>query len=72
MTLRDRNDNPPQFNPDRYVARIPGDTPIGTTVVRLIAYDPDTNTGDGLTYYISGGNPDGKISVLTISLSELF
>ncbi len=60
MTLIDRNDNAPRFEPDRYATRIPEDAPTGTTLVRLIATDPDTGNDDGLTYYITRGNPGSK------------
>uniref|UniRef100_A0A8D0GHX8 FAT atypical cadherin 2 n=1 Tax=Sphenodon punctatus TaxID=8508 RepID=A0A8D0GHX8_SPHPU len=50
VTLEDVNDNSPCCNPALNKVKAPEDLPIGTTLLFLEAFDPDTGSGGEVTY----------------------
>ena len=52
ITLVDANDFDPVFDPTLYSASVPEDTPIGTSVVALLATDADSGSNADLRYNI--------------------
>uniref|UniRef100_A0A8C4NG34 FAT atypical cadherin 1 n=1 Tax=Eptatretus burgeri TaxID=7764 RepID=A0A8C4NG34_EPTBU len=63
IEVGDVNDNAPQPTEAVYFASVPENSPEGVSVVQVQAFDPDTETSDGLIYDISSGNPQGFFSV---------
>lgn len=48
--IRDANDNSPTFDSAVYTARVFEDVPVGTSVLRVSAYDPDDGDNAVVTY----------------------
>ena len=53
----------PEFGQDSYAFEVAEDAAVGDAVGTVSAIDPDT--GDTVTYAITGGNNDGKFSINT-------
>lgn len=62
VTLSDANDNAPVFEHDQYTLQIPENTPPGSVVFTLQAYDADTGIFGQITYSLKGFGSD-KITV---------
>ncbi len=63
VSVEDINDNEPFFDPESYPVFVSENTQIGTTVVRVMAFDIDAGTNAELTYSIftqSPGDIPGK------------
>lgn len=73
----DENDNDPELVRDRFEMTIPENVPIGTTLITLLASDPDLDENGTLTYRIISGDTDCElhstehniINSLSLSLS---
>ncbi|XP_078387064.1 cadherin-23 [Cetorhinus maximus] len=65
LTVRvlDVNDEIPTFHPAVYNISLSEDVPRDHRVVRLNCTDADTGLNAELSYFITGGNDDGKFSV---------
>ncbi|XP_072347533.1 cadherin-23 isoform X6 [Scyliorhinus torazame] len=65
LTVRvlDINDEVPTFHPTIYDISLSEDVPRDHEVVRLNCTDADTGLNAELSYFITGGNDDGKFSV---------
>ncbi|XP_019363367.1 PREDICTED: cadherin-23 isoform X2 [Gavialis gangeticus] len=65
LTVRvlDVNDENPTFFPAVYNVSLPEDVPRDFKVVRLNCTDADVGLNAELSYFITGGNQDGKFSV---------
>jgi len=59
----DVNDNVPRFYTPIYQSSVAEDVPVGTTVVRVQAYDADSDLNGRITYSISDGEPDMALTV---------
>ena len=57
--IEDINDNPPVFTQPAYEVSISEGTPVTTSILTVMATDPDVNTDEGLHYTLQGA--DGKI-----------
>uniref|UniRef100_A0A8C1S5S3 Photoreceptor cadherin n=1 Tax=Cyprinus carpio TaxID=7962 RepID=A0A8C1S5S3_CYPCA len=56
--LLDTNDNAPKFSSDFYIARIPENSPGGSSVVSVTATDPDSGLWGVVKYSIYGSGAD--------------
>ncbi|KAI2657873.1 Cadherin-related family member 1 [Labeo rohita] len=56
--LLDTNDNAPKFTSDFYIARIPENSPGGSSVVSVTATDPDSGLWGVVKYSIYGSGAD--------------
>ncbi|XP_034165009.2 cadherin-related family member 1 isoform X2 [Pangasianodon hypophthalmus] len=56
--LLDVNDNTPRFSSEFYIARIPENSPGGSTVVSVTASDPDSGLWGEVQYSIYGSGAD--------------
>ncbi|XP_035385759.1 protocadherin Fat 1a isoform X3 [Electrophorus electricus] len=63
VEVQDVNDNAPQTPEPVYYPSIAENSPKDVSVIRIEAVDPDTGSGDGLTYRITSGNPQGFFSI---------
>lgn len=50
LTVLDENDNPPEFYPQKYFTRIPDDMKIGTSILKVTAFDHDEGENALVTY----------------------
>ncbi|XP_038149789.1 cadherin EGF LAG seven-pass G-type receptor 3 isoform X2 [Cyprinodon tularosa] len=65
ITVKDVNDNRPEFLQKEYYARLNEDAAVGTTVVLVTAVDRDVNSA--VTYQITGGNTRNRFAISTAS-----
>ncbi|KAG7324754.1 hypothetical protein KOW79_011070 [Hemibagrus wyckioides] len=56
--LRDINDNIPRFSSEFYIARVPENSPGGSTVASVTASDPDSGLWGEVKYSIYGSGSD--------------
>ena len=65
IQVQDVNDNVPQTVQPVYYPSVAENSPPGTTVLRLEAYDEDGPSAEGyqITYDITSGNPQGFFSI---------
>uniref|UniRef100_A0AAQ5XTF7 Cadherin-23 n=1 Tax=Amphiprion ocellaris TaxID=80972 RepID=A0AAQ5XTF7_AMPOC len=63
VTVLDVNDETPTFNPRVYNVSLKESVPREHTVARLSCTDNDAGLNAELSYFITGGNDDGKFSV---------
>mgnify|MGYP002260009619 FL=1 len=56
IRVKDENDNPPQFSKDVYKVAISENATIGSSVIRVLASDPDHGSNADLTFTIQGGD----------------
>uniref|UniRef100_A0AAQ4QCD7 Cadherin-23 n=1 Tax=Gasterosteus aculeatus aculeatus TaxID=481459 RepID=A0AAQ4QCD7_GASAC len=63
VTILDVNDETPTFNPRVYNVSLKEDVPRDHIVARLSCSDNDAGLNAELSYFITGGNQDGKFSV---------
>ncbi|XP_067054992.1 protocadherin Fat 4-like [Acropora muricata] len=56
IRVKDENDNPPQFFKDVYKVAISENATIGSSVIRVLASDPDHGSNADLTFTIQGGD----------------
>ncbi|XP_050549134.1 cadherin-related tumor suppressor [Daktulosphaira vitifoliae] len=67
VTILDCNDNPPQFPSTAIVRQIFENIPIGTSIINVVADDPDSDL-NGLIYYsITNQQPDNDRRSFTIN-----
>ncbi|KAM5298302.1 protocadherin Fat 2 [Ctenodactylus gundi] len=59
IEVMDINDNPPQMSRPVFYPCILEDTPLGTSVLQLDAWDPDSSSTGKLTFNITSGNHMG-------------
>ncbi len=57
ITVDDLNDNVPFFEPESYPVFVSENTAVGTTVIRVMAFDNDIGTNAELTYSIFTQTP---------------
>ncbi|KAG7507566.1 cadherin-related family member 1-like isoform X1 [Solea senegalensis] len=58
INLLDTNDNTPKFTSDFYMARVPENSPGGSSVVSVTAHDPDSGPWGEVKYTIYGSGSD--------------
>ncbi|XP_061913850.1 cadherin-23-like [Entelurus aequoreus] len=63
VTVLDVNDETPTFNPGVYNVSLKENVPRDHVVAQLICTDDDAGLNAELSYFITGGNQDGKFSV---------
>ncbi|KAJ8014080.1 hypothetical protein DPEC_G00036540 [Dallia pectoralis] len=63
ITVLDVNDETPTFSPKLYNVSLQESVPRDQLVARLNCLDNDTGLNAELSYFITGGNQDGKFSV---------
>ncbi|KAM4730337.1 cadherin-23 [Anableps anableps] len=63
VSVLDVNDETPTFNPRVYNVSLMESVPRDHVVARLICFDNDAGLNAELSYFITGGNQDGKFSV---------
>jgi hypothetical protein len=63
ITVKDENDNPPEFVHSSYVVSISEDAKINSDVIPVTATSRDIGKNAEMTYYISAGNVDGHFSI---------
>uniref|UniRef100_A0A3P8WJC5 Cadherin-23 n=1 Tax=Cynoglossus semilaevis TaxID=244447 RepID=A0A3P8WJC5_CYNSE len=63
ITVLDVNDETPTFNPRLYNVSLKESVPRDTVVTRLSCTDNDAGLNAELSYFLTGGNQDGKFSV---------
>ncbi|KAM4826977.1 protocadherin Fat 2 [Thomomys bottae] len=59
IEVMDVNDNPPRMSQAVFYPSIPENAPLGTSVLQLDAWDPDSSSQGRLTFNITGGNHMG-------------
>ena len=62
IEVRDVNDEPPYFDPPVYYPSVPERSLVGTSVVQIVAKDPDSD-GSKLRYSIIRGNENGYFMI---------
>ncbi|XP_055006219.1 cadherin-related family member 1 [Boleophthalmus pectinirostris] len=58
INLLDTNDNTPKFTSEYYIARVPENSPGGSSVVSVKAEDPDSGPWGDVSYTIYGSGAD--------------
>ncbi|XP_051504307.1 cadherin-23 [Myxocyprinus asiaticus] len=58
ITILDKNDNPPVFNPSSFTVRLPENSPTGVVVTQLSASDADAGSNGWLQYRLDSGAQD--------------
>nr|CDS28059.1 protocadherin 1 [Hymenolepis microstoma] len=58
VSLRDRNDNWPQFKHQSFVFKVYEDIPVGSVIGQIVAWDADSGQRGKLTYWLSADDPD--------------
>ncbi|XP_064636324.1 cadherin-related tumor suppressor-like [Lineus longissimus] len=69
--LEDVNDSPPTFNHTKYDAYIAENSPTGTTVITMKAYDADSGANAIIEYSIVGDRDAQKVFSIHTSSGEL-
>ncbi|XP_048189851.1 protocadherin Fat 2 [Perognathus longimembris pacificus] len=59
IEVTDVNDNPPRMSQAVFYPSVPEDAPLGTSVLQLDAWDPDSSSQGKLTFNITAGNHAG-------------
>lgn len=67
ITVKDENDNSPQFSEKRYVVQIPENTPINSQVLQVQATDQDRGSNAQVHYSIVSGNLKGQFYIDSFS-----
>ncbi|XP_064201137.1 protocadherin Fat 1-like isoform X1 [Anguilla rostrata] len=63
VEVEDVNDNAPQTSEPVYYPSVAENSPKDVSVIRVEAFDPDTRSGDRLSYRITSGNPQGFFAI---------
>ncbi len=63
VKVLDINDNAPVFSIPEYHAQVTENSPLGTALIYISAYDPDVGENGTVTYNIISGNSRGLIRV---------
>ena len=63
ITVLDANDNSPVFSPSLYNASAVENSPVGTAVVQVVAFDADEGTNAEVSYSIMEGDAGGTFHV---------
>ena len=63
IQVTDENDNSPVFTSDVYTADVSETTPLGCTIVQVLATDEDIGSNSEIRYAIRGGNQEGAFNV---------
>lgn len=63
ITVLDANDNPPVFTRSLYNASVVENSPVGATVVQVVAFDVDEGSNAEVRYSIMEGDPAGMFHV---------
>ncbi|XP_027861759.1 cadherin-23 isoform X4 [Xiphophorus couchianus] len=63
VSVLDVNDETPTFSPRLYNVSLMENVPRDYVVARLVCFDKDAGLNAELSYFITGGNQDGKFSV---------
>ncbi|KAJ8262335.1 hypothetical protein GJAV_G00165280 [Gymnothorax javanicus] len=63
IEIEDVNDNAPQTSEPVYYPAVMENSPKDVSVIRIEAFDPDTRSGDQLSYKITSGNPQGFFAI---------
>ena len=74
VEVNDKNDNPPDFDSNSYIASLWEDTQLGFDILTVFAFDPDEpgNPNSQIQYSISSGNTGSTFSLdSTTGLLEL-
>ena len=58
IEILDENDNPPRFDPSRYIHQMPEGLPVGAPVMSVFAADADTGENARLVYRILSPGAD--------------
>lgn len=74
ILVEDRNDNDPRFERTKYVATVPEDAPVGTSVLKLKATDADIGKNARIVYSLSNETNwmftiDSRTGILTTTSS---
>ncbi len=67
ISVEDLNDNLPFFEPESYPVFVSENTMVGTTVIRVMAFDNDIGSNAELTYSIllqSPGDVPGQYTIV--------
>ncbi|PIO59084.1 cadherin domain protein, partial [Teladorsagia circumcincta] len=65
VTVTDDNDNAPRFVHKDYVVNLPSSSPVGSSVITLLAHDADSGENGVVKYSIISGNELGLFAVDT-------
>ncbi|GBL72212.1 Protocadherin Fat 1 [Araneus ventricosus] len=63
IEVEDENDNIPLTFEPVYYPNIPENSPEGTTVVKMEAFDLDVNPDQRISYHITAGDPQGYFAL---------
>ncbi|XP_072318668.1 protocadherin Fat 1a [Eucyclogobius newberryi] len=63
VEVQDVNDNAPQTSEPVYYPSVMENSPKDVSIIQIEAVDPDTRSGDKLTYRITSGNPQGFFAI---------
>lgn len=70
VTIRDLNDNKPQFNQSLYEVSVPENIAVGTTVLTVVAWDDDSNQNGALLYMLLDNTQTFVINQSTGAISN--
>ncbi|MCJ8744755.1 hypothetical protein PDJAM_G00122180, partial [Pangasius djambal] len=65
ITLTDVNDNPPRFAKSVFHLRVPESEPVGSSVGKIKAHDPDVGTNAEVEYRIVPGESSSMFDIYT-------
>ncbi|KAM6940342.1 protocadherin Fat 1a isoform 2-T2 [Xenentodon cancila] len=65
IEVQDVNDNAPQTSEPVYYPSVVENSPKDVSIIQINAVDPDSKSGDKLTYRITSGNPQGFFAINT-------
>ncbi|ESO93788.1 hypothetical protein LOTGIDRAFT_105163 [Lottia gigantea] len=63
MSVKDINDNPPEFDQSEYKEEVAENAVVGTTVIDVIANDKDTGRNAEVQYSLIGGDELGQFGI---------
>ncbi|KAB5554228.1 hypothetical protein PHYPO_G00047920 [Pangasianodon hypophthalmus] len=70
VVVQDANDNAPVFQNAPYNIKVPENTPVGTTVLKVTATDPDDGLAGIVSYKIDQAIPVEGLNVFSISQKD--
>lgn len=63
VEIENENDNVPLTTEPVYYQSVPENSPAGTKIIQLIAYDDDKDPKQKISYRLTSGNPEGFFSI---------
>ena len=65
INVLDENDNAPKLVRDTFDVTLPENTPVGTTLISVVASDPDQDENGMISFTIISGDTDSEFAFFT-------